>query len=245
MLAPIELSAATNYNEEERFNDLDEFGDFGDFSGSSQPINDPLEKFNRKVHGFNEVVDRYFFEHVARFYRKGMPKRVRISIRNFLTNLSMPMSMVNSLAQGKGENSLASLSSFLINSSVGVFGIFDVAGERNFRVNKEDFGQTLGYYGFDSGPYLVIPFLGPSSVRDFFGYSIDKSIDPFNGNLFEVGGSSDFVNPELLIGLNVIGAVDQREALLDIISDVRKDSFDPYATMRSAYLQKRSNQISN
>ena len=218
--------------------------DFEDFGSSKKPNNnDPLEPINRKIFVFNEAFDQYFFEHVARTYRLVIPKKARSSIRNFLTNLSKPISFINSIAQGKVDNSLATLSSFLINSTVGVFGLFDVADENGIKYEKEDFGQTLGYYGIDPGIYLVIPFKGPSSLRDFSGWVTDRAVSPIGFNALKFGQREDFIDDEYRIGIGIMSAVDTRESLIQIIDDIRKDSFDPYVTIRSAYLQNRIAQI--
>lgn len=225
------------------FDDEDDFESYEEINISD--IKDPFEKYNRKIFAFNDTFDRYFLEYVAKAYRNNLPKPVRNTVRNFLTNLSLPISTVNSILQGKTENSLATFSNFLINSTIGIGGLLDVAGERNIKYNQEDFGQTLGYYGVGSGVYIMLPFLGPSSGRDFGGMIFDKSINPIELNLFEIGGETNLIDTEYRIAMAATSGVDKREALIDIIEDVRKDSFDFYATLRSAYAQKRSSEIKN
>jgi phospholipid-binding lipoprotein MlaA len=224
-----------------------EFSDEDDFNFYDQQnvaaIYDPLEKLNRKIYVFNDFVDRYFVEYVAIAYRRGVPREARSSIRNVLDNLYAPISSVNSLLQGKPDNAMASFSNFLINSTVGVFGIFNVAKKKSIYYNKEDFGQTLGHYDIGSGAYLILPFFGPSSTRDFSGMAFDKSIHPLDFNFLEIGGRINSVDYHYRIALSLISGIDKRESLLDIVDDVRKDSFDPYATIRSAYLQKRAAEI--
>ncbi len=210
-----------------------------------EEIQDPYEKINRKIYAFNDVFDRYFFEHVARAYRKTLPERARDAVHNFLNNLSLPVSALNSVAQGKTDNALATFSNFLINSTVGVLGIFDVAGQKGIFYKTEDFGQTLGHYGSGQGSYLMIPILGPSSTRDLSGFLVDNAANPVGFNAFEVGGQRSIMPSEYLFGLIALSGIDTRENLLDVIDDIRKDSFDPYATIRSAYLQKRLNEIKN
>ena len=207
--------------------------------------NDPYEKFNRKIYSFNDAFDRYFFEHVAKAYRHGIPQPARKIIRNFLNNLSLPVSAVNSILQGKIDNSLATFSNFIINTTIGLGGMFDIAVQKGIFYKHEDFGQTLGHYGVGSGAYLVVPFLGPSSSRDFGGWLTDRGVDPLGFNLLEIGGKTDLVESNYRIALALMSGIDKRESLLDIVDDVRKDSFDPYATIRSAYLQKRENEIKN
>jgi phospholipid-binding lipoprotein MlaA len=225
------------------FEDEDDFDTYETTSISE--IKDPLEKYNRKIFVFNDTFDRYFLEHLAKAYREKLPKPIRNMVRNFLTNLSLPVSTVNSILQGKTENSLATFSHFLINSTVGIGGLFDVAGEKNIRYNHEDFGQTLGHYGVDSGIYIMIPFLGPSSTRDLGGLVVDKSINPVEFNLLEIGGETDLIGADYRFAIAAASGVDKRESLLDIIEDVRNDSFDFYATLRSAYIQKRNSEIKN
>lgn len=206
-------------------------------------IYDPLEKANRKIFIFNDYLDLYLIEHLAVFYRQKVPKPARSSVRNFLTNLSAPISSINSFLQGKTDNGLATFSSFLINSTIGIGGIFDVAGQKGVRYKSEDFGQTLGYYGVNSGAYLVMPIFGPSSIRDLGGFLVDKSVGPLDFNLLEIGGSANLVKNEYRISLAGASGVDKRESLIDILDGIKKESFDPYATIRSAYLQKRSTDI--
>jgi len=239
--------AKENYQSstEEEFDSFDdEFDDFGAFEDRKKPEDvDPFEKINRKIYAFNDTFDKYFFEHVARAYRKIIPKKARSIVTNFISNLKAPVSALNSIAQGKVNNSLATISNFLINSTIGLGGMFNVAADNNIRYNNETFAQTLGYYGVPSGAYLMVPFLGPSSIRDFSGWSVDRSIDPMGFNLLRIGRKYNIVDQNYRTGLALLSAVDKRERLLDIIGDVRKESFDPYVTIRSAYLQQMISEI--
>ena len=223
----------------------DEFASYeAEFSKSSQKtIYDPLEKMNRKIFAFNEAVDIYFIEPVTKGYRYITPKPVRKCIHNFVTNLTLPISTFNSFAQGKLDNGLATFSNFLINSTLGIGGLFDVAGNKNIRYEDEDFGQTLGHYGMDTGPFLMIPLLGPSSGRDFGGYAFDRTIDPVGFNQLRFGGEVDSINAYYRFTDGVVYNLDLRESLLDPIDDARKDSFDLYATLRSVYVQQRDAKI--
>lgn len=232
-----------SYYQELTDDDYFEDDDFETYeSTNATAIYDPFEKYNRKIYAFNDVFDRYFLEHVARTYRV-LPKPARTSVRNFLTNLSLPVSALNSFAQGRTDNGLATLSNFLINSTVGIIGIFDVAGEKGIGYQKEDFGQTLGHYGSKSGAYLMIPLFGPSSTRDFSGWIIDKTIDPLGFNMAQIGNKTNLVDDEYQFGLVVATGIDTRESLIDVLDGIRQDSFDPYATIRSAYLQKRDTEV--
>src|SRR5690606_38443335 len=189
--------------------------------GKETGIYDPLEKINRKIFAFNEAIDKHFFVYVAKGYRKIIPKPARKSIRNFLTNLSLPFTTINSALQGDAENSLSSFSYFLINSTLGVGGLFNVAEAKNIKYREEDFGQTFAKYGLGQGPYLVLPFLGPSDATDTLGLVTTKLIDPLSFNVFDIGGGSLLSN-DILISLAVIKAIDEREALIDIIEDSRR-----------------------
>ena len=236
--------STANFKLEFSDDEFDDFDEFEDFSTTNHTvIKDPYEKINRKIYVFNDYFDRYFFEHVARFYRKGVPKRARKIISNFTRNLSLPVSAFNSFAQGKVNNGLATISNFIINSTIGVLGIFEIASEKGILYNREDFGQTLGHYNISSGSYLMLPFLGPSSTRDFSGFIVDNSISPTGFNLLEFGKNQNLVEAKYLIGITLASAVNQRESILETLDDVRKDSFDPYATIRSAYLQRRLNEV--
>lgn len=223
----------------------DEFASYeAEFSSNAQTkIYDPLEKINRKIFTFNDTIDQYIFEPLARSYRNYIPKPIRKSIHNFVTNLTLPISAINSFAQGKVENGLATSSNFLINSTIGIGGLFDVAENKNIKYEKEDFGQTLGHYGVNSGPYLMIPILGPSTGRDFGGYVFDRSIDPIGFNLLKVGGSVNAIDAEYRAANTTLYNLDLREDLLDPIADAKKDSFDLYATLRSVYIQQRDLKI--
>ena len=225
----------------------DEFASYeAEFSKNTQKeIYDPLEKMNRKIFSFNEALDRHVIEPVTRAYRDYTPKIIRQSLHNFVTNLSLPISAFNSFAQGKVENGLATSSNFLINTTLGIGGLFDVAGAKNIRYNVEDFGQTLGHYGVTNGAYLVIPILGPSTSRDFGGYVFDRSLDPMSFNFAAIGGSTNAINPDFRTGEAFFYNLDLRESLLDPIADARKDSFDLYATFRSVYIQQRDLKIKN
>lgn len=226
----------------QKFTDDDEFETYE--TGDVIEIYDPLEKYNRKIYSFNDAVDRYFLEHVARTYRSVAPQTVRKSARNFLVNLSLPISALNSFLQGKVDNGLATFSNFLINTTIGVGGLFDVAGEKNLRYRQEDFGQTLGHYDIGSGAYIMLPILGPSTTRDFGGWSVDKAVNPLAFNAFDIA-EKNLLTSEYRFGLIAASGIDTRESLIDVLDDIRADSFDPYATIRSAYLQKRATDIKN
>jgi phospholipid-binding lipoprotein MlaA len=198
-----------------------------------EQISDPFEGVNRSVLSVNEAVDKAVIEPVARGYRYVAPKPVRQSVRNFLRNLKSPIVMGNELLQGDLEGFANATGRLFINTLLGVGGLFDVADMGGIPYEPEDFGQTLAVWGVGNGPYVVIPLLGPSTVRDGTGMMVDMFLDPVRIYMF---------NHDLewlhytRVGVSVI---DQREELLDVIDDLRANSFDYYAAIRSAYYQRR------
>ena len=233
-----------NFNKNDKILQNDDFDEeFSSYEQNNQQmtdfvIKDPLEKFNRRIYNFNLKLDDLLFTPVVRVYQK-TPYKIRSSIRNFTNNINAPISVFNSLLQGKVDNALSGFSCFLINSTIGIAGIFNVAGEKGIISNKEDFGQTLSFYGIKNTPYLMLPILGPSSVGDFTASLADMSLSPTGFNVLEIGKDSSAFSGNNRIALNTISAIDKRESLDQILQNLRQDSFDSYATIRSAYLQKR------
>lgn len=243
----ISLFANHSFAQNDDF-DEDEFAafesEFSNSNNSNSEIYDPLEPLNRKIFLFNEIVDIYLLGPFVKKYNKITPKPIKTGIHNFVQNITLPVSALNSIFQGKTENTLATFSTFLINSTIGVFGIFDVASSKNIKYNFEDFGQTLGHYGVNSGPYLVLPILGPSNLRDTTGRFFDSGADVAGFNILEIGNAREGVmNDDVRVALFLISGLDRREQLIDVIDDTRKDSFDVYATLRSFYFQNRQSEI--
>ena len=202
-------------------------------------IYDPFENVNRSVLSVNESIDKAVIEPVARGYRYVAPKPVRNSVRNVLRNLKSPVIMGNKLLQGDLEGFANASGRLFINTLIGVGGIFDVADQGGIPYEPEDFGQTLAVWGVGHGPYIVLPILGPSSARDGTGMVVDSMLDPVRIYMF----SHDL---EWLHYTRIgVGAIDQREELLDVIDDLRRNSFDYYAALRSAYYQRRQALVNN
>lgn len=195
--------------------------------------NDPLEPFNRRVHAFNDVFDRNIAQPVARGYNAVLPQPVNRGITNFFRNLGEVGVLVNSALQLKPRATVITANRLLINTTFGIVGVFDVARMMGARPQDEDFGQTLGYWGADAGPYLVLPFLGPSSVRDGTGRLVDGWYDPIN--------SID--DTATLTGTTVLRVVDTRARLLGTTDLLGTAAVDPYAYTRDAWLRRRVNQI--
>jgi len=194
---------------------------------------DPLEPLNRKVTEFNDVADDLVLRPVAVFYGEVLPPVVKKGISNFFSNQSDVMSFFNSLAQLKLEAALKNAVRVGINTTVGIGGIIDWATEFNIEKQKEDFGQTLAYWGVSSGPYVVLPFFGPSTVRDTFGLWADTKTD-VSQQLKDVGARNT---------LTLLRLTDKRERYLSLSDAVKQASLDPYTFTRDAYLQKRVNDI--
>lgn len=199
-----------------------------------KPVPDPIEGFNRAMFQFNETVDELFLEPVARGYRAAVPKWGRDRVGDFVSNVSTPVVFVNSALQGDVNNMFTSFWRFVLNTTIGIGGLFDQAGEWGLPERKEDFDQTLGYYGVGTGPYIVWPILGPSTLRGTFGIAGDALANP-----------STYTSWPLAAGYRAADIVDTRERLLDPIDDMRRESFDPYSTVKSAYTQRRAKMIEN
>jgi phospholipid-binding lipoprotein MlaA len=194
---------------------------------------DPLEPFNRKVSEFNEGVDAVVLKPVATVYKKATPAIVRTGVSNFFSNIRDLWSFANSALQFKLQDATESLARFQVNTMFGLGGIIDVASELNIERHREDFGQTLGRWGMPPGPYIVLPLLGPSTLRDTMALPVD-----YRGDLLrQVRPSAD---RDLLYGLR---AVDARANLLRIGGVIDEAALDKYSFTRDAYLQKRQAEI--
>jgi phospholipid-binding lipoprotein MlaA len=207
---------------------------------TEEEIYDPFEKFNRKIYSFNNTLDKYALRPIAKGYR-WLPKPIRKTVRNFITNITTPLTMVNSLLQGDVQNTSVSFRRFVINTIAGVGGLFDVATPYGLRHRKEDFGQTLGAYGIEAGPYLMLPVLGPSNTRDFTGTVTDTFINP----VWYIEDPKILSDDEFRIGLAIVSGVDKRESLLEVVDDIERNSLDPYSAIRSAYTQRRDYEVNN
>ncbi len=204
---------------------------------ASQANKDPLESINRGVYKFNDVTDKAVFKPVATAYKTVTPSPIRSGVSNFFNNLGSITNILNNLLQFKFANAFSETGRFVINTTFGLAGFIDVAGMDNVPAHKEDFGQTLGYWGVGSGAYLVLPFIGPSSLRDTTGLIVDTTTtDPitYTHNIGEI---------RLHNQLRAAQFVDKRTQLLDAKDLVDDASLDPYAFMRDAYLQRRASLI--
>lgn len=208
-------------------------------SGDELVENDPIEPLNRFVFGFNEILDGLIFRPAGKVYRAVLPEKARDSIRNFLRNLAAPIILANDLLQGEGKRAGKTVTRFVINTTVGVVGLFDVAAEMGYPFHREDFGQTLAVYGAGEGPYLVLPIFGPSNLRDVTGRLVDVLLNPF------VYVASANNAGEWLTAERSIAGVDKRSRNIENLEELKKDSLDYYARIRHLYRQARRREIQN
>jgi len=188
---------------------------------------DPWERMNRTTYRFNDKFDRAIAQPVARGYRK-TPRFVQTGVHNFFTNVDYPIVMVNDLLQGQLKPFVSDTARLLLNTTIGIGGLLDPATAAGLARNDRDLGQTLGKWGVRKGPYLVVPFLGPSDVRDAFGRLGDDFATPRHY----------IRNPYWDYGLYLLEVIDSRSRLLDA-TKLLESAYDPYAFMRNAYLQNR------
>jgi phospholipid-binding lipoprotein MlaA len=194
---------------------------------------DPLERMNRGTYRFNTAIDRVLLKPLATGYQKGVPRVVRTGIGNVLSNLAFPTTIINDLLQLKLKDAAIDLGRFAINSTLGLGGLLDPASHFGIRRNDEDFGQTLGRWGVPSGPYIVLPLLGPSTLRDAPSILVDSETD--------LRVQLDLESEER-VALGVLSALDARVGLLSI-DDAIDEAYDPYAFVRDAWLQRREYKV--
>ena len=197
--------------------------------------NDPIELLNRFVFAFNDALDVTLFQPASALYRFALPEEVRDSVRNFMRNVSTPVILANDLLQGEWERAEATTTRFFVNSTIGVAGLFDVAKDMGYEYHDEDFGQTLATYGSGEGAYLVLPIIGPSSLRDGAGLVVDSLLDPL----------TYILSTEAALARRGISSIDTRSRNIELVDEIKRDSIDYYARVRSLYRQRRENEISN
>tara|TARA_B100000676_G_scaffold70553_1_gene70548 strand:+ start:470 stop:1231 length:762 start_codon:yes stop_codon:yes gene_type:complete len=199
----------------------------------AEPTPDPLQPFNRAMFTFNNAVDRVFFRPLAVGYRAVLPQAVRNGVNNFFNNLRAPTTLLNDVLQGKPKRAQETINRFLVNSTIGLLGFVDIATGLGFPEHQEDYGQTLAVWGVPAGPYIVLPLLGPSTLRDAVGKVPEFYIaDP----LWEPDDTA------VTIARFSVRAVDIRSRLLDL-DRVIKMQVDPYLFFRETYLQNRQRAI--
>jgi len=206
------------------------------FAEESPPprLADPLEPLNRALFVFNDKAYYWVMKPVAQGYAAIVPETARVSVRNFFRNITMPVRFVNNLLQGKIRNSGVELLRFLINTTTGIGGLFDPAkNDWHIEPREEDLGQTLGKYGLGHGFYLVLPLLGPSSLRDTAGLAGDFFLDPVN-----------YIDDDrIAIGAHVLNAENEVSLRIGVYEDLTKSAIDPYVAVRDAYSQHRAEKV--
>lgn len=225
-------------------NDESSFGSFDDEFSVQENNVDPIEGYNRFVTNANDFMYMNILNPVATGYSKVVPETGRIAISNFLQNITYPIRLVNNLLQFKFANALEESERFLVNSTFGILGLMDPATEYlNLKEHNEDFGQTLGYYGFDGGLYIVLPVLGPSNVRDIVGLSADSIINPLSNTAYK---GVDYKIPdrvEKTLAIQAFSAVNNTSLSLGRYESMKKDSVDLYSFFKEVYKQNRNKQI--
>ena len=204
-------------------------------------VNDPFESVNRNIFKFNNNLDDYFFKPVAKGWRK-IPDIPRKPLTNLATTAKTPISLANAVLQLNKKSIGNIIGRFLINMTLGLGGLFDVASTDafgNMTEVEEDFGQTLAVWGVPDGPYVMLPIFGPSSVRDAFGLGVDTITNPLS-----FGYRMNGIGLEARLSGPVVRGVSTREKYLDYLDEMKEGSLDFYATMRSLYRQKRRKDIS-
>ncbi|MBT3395641.1 MAG: VacJ family lipoprotein [Alphaproteobacteria bacterium] len=198
--------------------------------------NDPIEPMNRAVFAFNMQLDKYALEPLAKGYRAVFPEFSREMVRNFFHNLKSPVIFINDLLQFEPERAYETAARFLINSTVGIGGLFDIAP---FESHDEDLGQTLAIWGAGEGAYIVLPVLGPTNFRDLTGTIGDRLFDPFS----YLAETNQVQNA--FYGRAAVEGVDNRSRNIDTFDDLERNSFDLYSTFRSLYRQQREFEVRN
>jgi phospholipid-binding lipoprotein MlaA len=196
---------------------------------------DPFERVNRAVFSFNEAADDYVIKPAAEAYKFVLPEFVRTGVTNFFSNINDVLVAANNLLQGKPSNAVSDIGRFLVNSTIGILGFFDVATDMGLDKNREDFGQTLAVWGVGDGPYIVLPFFGPSNVRDTVGLVVDIETD------FMI--NTNKLNSDEKNAVNGLRIINKRADLLDAGQLLEDAAFDKYSFLRDGYIQRRRSQI--
>lgn len=200
-------------------------------------FNDPFENTNREIFAFNQGVDRTILVPVAKTYRTVLPKPVRQSVHDFLTNLNSPVVFANDVLQGQMRLAAQTVGRFAVNTTIGVGGMFDVASRIGIPYHNNDLGVTLAVWGFDPGPYIMLPVLGPSNPRDLIGQVGDSFADP-----------GDYVASQhhmlwAAFARATTAGIDTRSRNIESLAEIQRTSLDFYATIRSLYRQRRAAEI--
>lgn len=234
----LNFSYGNSQNENQNF--ISDFSD--EFESQKIEVYDPLSGYNRVMTSFNDGVYTYVFNPITKGYVKVVPEIARVGFSNFFDNILFPVRFVNNLLQFKFQNSVDELARFLVNSTFGILGFMDPATtELGIEKHKEDFGQTLGYYGVGSGFHIVLPFLGPSNLRDTFGLVGDGYISPINDTSalnYKIPNDS---TQTIYAGFSKY--INDNSLNLGKYENLKKDALDLYPFLRDIYEQKREKEI--
>ena len=215
-----------------------------EISKKNKPTKDCFEKINRASFAFNQGLDKAIFKPVAQGYRK-LPSQIKTGTSNALDNLSSLITIPNNVLQGDFKNAGINTARLLVNTTIGILGFVDAADKMGFpEYVKEDYGQTFGKWGMGPGCYLVLPVLGPSTIRDTAGSFVNvMGGDPYYN--LSVNGNNEFLDGKLYAATKTISAIDFRAKNIETLDNLEKNSVDFYASVRSVYLQDRENKIKN
>ncbi len=202
-----------------------------------EQTNDPLEPLNRKILDANLLLDRILLKPATKVYIAIVPEQGRDALRRALDNMKEPVVVINNVLQGDPKGAGIAAGRFVVNTTAGLAGLFDVARKWGLDKQSGDFGQTLYVWGLPNGPYLVVPVLGPSSPRDLIGMGIDAYFDPFS----YMATALDLDNVEIV--RFVLGGIDERAQAIDVLDDLQKNSLDFYAQLRSLVQQRRAAEL--
>jgi len=211
---------------------------------NSREVKDCFEGLNRATFSLNQGLDKAIFKPVARGYRK-LPSPIRSGTSNALENISSLITIPNNILQGEFRKAGINTGRLAVNTTLGILGIFDVATKMDFpEYEREDYGQTFGAWGVGAGCYLVLPVVGPSTVRDAFGSFVNVlGGDPYYNA--SVHGNNQYLDQDLYMGTKIVSGIDFRAKNLESIDNLEKNSMDFYASVRSLYLQDRQQKIRN
>lgn len=203
-------------------------------AGAQNPV-DPFERFNRSMFTFNDKVDQYALKPVATAYKKVLPSFVQTGVYNFFGNLGDVWTAVNNILQGRVADGVSDVMRFAVNTTFGLAGLIDIGSDAGLQKHRQDFGATLGVWGVQSGPYVVLPLLGSSTVRDSFALPVDYAGDPWS-----------YVNPNRVrYSGTALRIIDMRAGVLDASNLIEDAALDRYEFIRDAYLQRRAGKISS
>ena len=232
---PSTVTQKSSLSQEDSFDD-----EFESEFETKKEVSDPLIAYNRAMTSFNDTLYTYAYNPISKGYAFIVPELGRIGISNFFDNLKFPINFSNNLLQLKFDHSIKELGRFMINSTVGLLGFIDVASYLGVEAHEEDFGQTLGHYGVGSGFHIVLPFLGPSNLRDALSLSADVALSPisYTGQEYQIPR-----NFEETMAVQTAYYVNKNSLHLGEYESLKKDALDYYLFFRDAYEQKRDREI--